>query len=173
MIKELIESGQLAYKELELKRGDFLIREGEQENFIYLVQSGALRAIKDIGDEEVTIRFAYKGSIVTSIPAFLNGKGSEIAIHCLRKAVLWQIKKDDFKNCLLENQANYSSYLNLLNELVNQFFEREVDLLIKSPIDRLERVLKRSPRVFQEIPHKYIANYLRMSPETLSRLLKS
>jgi len=37
----------------------------------------------------------------------------------------------------------------------------------------LERVLTRSPQLFQEIPHKYIAAYLRMSPETLSRLLNS
>ncbi|MEO0734297.1 MAG: Crp/Fnr family transcriptional regulator, partial [Bacteroidota bacterium] len=32
------------------------------------------------------------------------------------------------------------------------------------------RVLARSPRLFQEIPAKYIANYLRMTPETLSRI---
>jgi hypothetical protein len=34
-------------------------------------------------------------------------------------------------------------------------------------------VFKRSPQLFQEIPNKHIASYLRMSPETLSRLKKS
>jgi hypothetical protein len=42
--------------------------------------------------------------------------------------------------------------------------------LINAPAERYERVLKRSPKLFQEVPNKYIANYLRMSPETLSRL---
>ena len=45
--------------------------------------------------------------------------------------------------------------------------------MIADPRQRLQRVLGRSPRLFQEVPHKYIASYLRMSPETLSRLLNS
>jgi hypothetical protein len=52
-------------------------------------------------------------------------------------------------------------------------FEREKDILTYSPLKRYQRVLKRSPQLFQEIPNKYIASYLRMSPETLSRLKKS
>ena len=51
--------------------------------------------------------------------------------------------------------------------------ERELDLLTSSPHERIQRVLKRSPQVFQEIPAKYIASYLRMTPETLSRILNS
>jgi hypothetical protein len=57
-----------------------------------------------------------------------------------------------------------------LEDLVVQQLEREKDLLINAPGERFERVLTRSPKLFQEIPNKYIANYLRMSPETLSRL---
>jgi CRP-like cAMP-binding protein len=51
--------------------------------------------------------------------------------------------------------------------------ERENDLIIYSPQKRVERVFKRSPQLFQEIPQKYIASYLRMTPETLSRILKN
>ncbi len=51
--------------------------------------------------------------------------------------------------------------------------EREQDLLINSPEERYRRVLKRSPQLFQEVPHKYIAAYLRMPPETLSRVKKA
>ena len=65
------------------------------------------------------------------------------------------------------------TYNQLLKELMATFYEREVDLLTSSPAERLERVRKRSPQLFQEVPHKYIASYLRMSPETLSRMLKS
>jgi hypothetical protein len=50
---------------------------------------------------------------------------------------------------------------------------REIDLLTDSPTMRLERILKRSPQLFNEIPLKYIASYLRMTPETLSRIRKS
>jgi hypothetical protein len=54
--------------------------------------------------------------------------------------------------------------------VITQQIEREIDLLTVSPTERLKRVLERSPNVFQEVPLKYIASYLRMTPETLSRL---
>ena len=64
-------------------------------------------------------------------------------------------------------------WTSMLEELVLQQIEREKDILTNSPKERYNRVLKRSPQLFQEIPNKYIANYLRMTPETLSRLKKS
>ncbi len=61
----------------------------------------------------------------------------------------------------------------MMQQLVYQQLEREVDLLTQSPKERYKRVLKRSPQLFQEIPARHIASYLRMTPETLSRLKKS
>jgi len=50
--------------------------------------------------------------------------------------------------------------------------EREIDLVTYSPKERLDRLFNRSPHLFQLFPHKYIASYLRMTPETLSRMLR-
>ena len=61
----------------------------------------------------------------------------------------------------------------MLENLITQQMEREVDLLIESPAERLKRILERSPNLFQHVPLKYIANYLRMTPETLSRIRNS
>lgn len=61
----------------------------------------------------------------------------------------------------------------ILGDLIIQQMERERDILTSSPLKRYKRVLKRSPQLFQEIPNKYIASYLRMTPETLSRIKKS
>ena len=76
-------------------------------------------------------------------------------------------------DAFLEDDANRQFWINTLENLVLQQMEREVDILTTSPKDRYQRVLKRSPQLFQEVPNRYIANYLRMSPETLSRLKKS
>lgn len=64
-------------------------------------------------------------------------------------------------------------WVKILENLVIQQMEREIDILTSSPKERYERVLKRSPQLFQHIPNRHIANYLRMTPETLSRLKKS
>lgn len=71
------------------------------------------------------------------------------------------------------DEKNKVHWMKILENLLLQQIEREIDILTNSPKERYLRVLKRSPLLFQEIPHKHIANYLRMSPETLSRLKKS
>ena len=83
------------------------------------------------------------------------------------------ISKTDFNALMNKNSKNKDLWKKLLEAFVIQQMERETDLLTTSPEARYQRILKRSPQVFQEIPHKYIASYLRMSPETLSRLKKS
>jgi hypothetical protein len=57
--------------------------------------------------------------------------------------------------------------------IITQQVERTIDLLTSSFSERLERVLKHSPDLFKEIPLKYIASYLRMTPETLSCIRKN
>ena len=73
----------------------------------------------------------------------------------------------------IKTEKNIILWTQILENLVIQQMEREIDILTNSPKERYLRVLKRSPQLFQEIPNKHIANYLRMSPETLSRLKKS
>lgn len=72
-----------------------------------------------------------------------------------------------------ESEESRQQYSRLLELLITQLIEREIDLLTTSPIERLNRVLLRSPHLFRHIPLKYIASYLRMKPETLSRIRKS
>jgi len=88
----------------------------------------------------------------------------------MRKSKVIRMNKNDFKEFVLANQEYTTLWRILLEELVLQQPEREVDLLNNSPAERYKRVYERSPQLFQEIPHKYIAAYLRMTPETFSRL---
>ncbi|MNY13906.1 hypothetical protein D3C86_1470610 [compost metagenome] len=83
------------------------------------------------------------------------------------------IRKEDFMQWIYSDIAYTQLWARLMEDLVVQQMEREIDLLTTAPKTRYERVLARSPQLFQQIPNKYIASYLRMSPETLSRLKKS
>lgn len=122
--------------------------------------------------EERIIRFGYKDNLLVLLDSFLTAQPSSFYIQAIKKSVLRVVTKQQFDN-FLEIERNGNLWKKILEDLVLQQLEREVDILTNSPKERYERVLKRSPQLFQEIPHRYIANYLRMSPETLSRLKKS
>lgn len=163
----------LSKKTIQLKRNDFLKLHQTIDTNIYLVESGSLRVYISDNDEEQNIRFAYSSNIIVALDSFLTGKSSPFSIQAIKKSVVNVILKSVFLEFVNKNEANREFYKNILEDLILQQMEREIDLLTDSPFERYSRVLKRSPQVFQEIPHKHIANYLRMSPETLSRIKKS
>jgi CRP-like cAMP-binding protein len=173
MIQDLLSSSETHWTEVQINRGDILSRAGEVEKYLYYVQSGALRAYTIDEDKEFTLRFAYQGSIFTSLSSFFSGEAGEMYIEALRSSVVLKCHKNDLDKFISASKERLQAYRFLLEELVIGCIERENDLLTQDPKARLDRVLKRSPQLFQEIPHKYIAAYLRMSPETLSRLLNS
>jgi len=158
---------------LVLKRNEFLIRPGTLEKNIYYVKEGTLRVTMNDHGEEHTIRFGYKGTLFTALDSFISGKPTVYCIQAIKKSELLVMSKNDFLGIIARDQELAEAYRNQMEQLVLQQMERETDLLTASPLDRYNRVMKRSPRLFQAIPSKYIASYLRMTPETLSRLKKS
>ena len=140
---------------------------------MYVIITGAVRVFQVTEFEEQTIRFGYEGSIITSLSSFITGKPSEFFIEALRKTNLKIISKQQLDQIVNESHESLNQYNRLLEALIVQQMEREIDLLTESPTKRLRRVLERSPNLFQEIPLKYIASYLRMTPETLSRIRNS
>lgn len=172
LLQEL-ESESVPWEERSFNRNEMLIQPGMVENNIYIIMSGAIRAFYVSEFEEHTIRLAYQGSIFTALDSFISGKPTELYLQCIRESTARAIKKSAFMNFIHASSNRMMAYQKLLEEFVLQQMEREIDILTYSPTERYNRVLARSPRLFQEIPSKYIASYLRMTPETLSRLKKS
>lgn len=160
-------------KEIQLERNEYLKVKGSIDTNIYLVIKGSLRIFVIDEYEEHTIRFGYKDNIIASLDSFLNEQPSDFYIQALKKTTLKSINKKKYISYIESSLENKKIWLSILESFVLQQMEREIDILTSSPIERYNRVLKRSPQLFQEIPNKYIASYLRMTPETLSRIKKS
>lgn len=160
-------------QDIEIKRNDYITTPGAINTNMYFVVSGSLRVFIEDQTEEHTIRFGYKNSFITALDSFLKDIPTTFYIQALKKCTLKVISKTNFHKCVNASKENQELWTQLLQELVHQQIERENDLIIYSPQKRFERVFKRSPLLFQEIPQKYIASYLRMTPETLSRILRS
>lgn len=168
-MKEIIE---LSEKTIVIDRNEFLKVKGSIDTNVYYVESGSLRVFVLDDCEEQVIRFGYKENLIVSLDSFLTGKPSVFFIQAIKKTVLKVITKEQIDD-FLKAESSMILWTKILENLIVQQLEREIDILTNSPKERYQRVLKRSPQLFQEIPNKHIANYLRMSPETLSRLKKS
>lgn len=172
IIETLLDADLFKEKKI-IQRYQFLKVKDETDTNIYFIEKGSVRIFMMDEDEERIIRFGYSGNIIVSLDSFLSGKPSDFYIQAIKKTEVKTASKKDFYQFIQSSDEHLKIWILVLEDLVLQQLEREKDLLINSPQERFERVLKRSPKLFQEIPQKYIANYLRMSPETLSRLKKS
>lgn len=160
-------------RKLVLNRNQLLKESGTIDTDIYWIENGSLKIYIVDNVEERIIRFGYDGNIIVSLDSFLSGNLSDFYIQAIKKTTVRIASKSDFLKYINLNENNLKIWNAILEDLVLQQVEREKDILINSPKERYKRVFKRSPKLFQLIPDKYIANYLRMTSETLSRLKKS
>ncbi|MVZ66991.1 cyclic nucleotide-binding domain-containing protein [Sphingobacterium sp. DK4209] len=163
---------ELSEKTITVERNEFLKVKGSIDTNVYYIVSGSVRIFVLDDYQEQTIRLGYKDNIIVLLDSFITETPSELFIQAIKKTVVRVISKSQI-NTFLKIQINRDMWVNMLETLIIQQFEREIDILTNSPKERYLRVLKRSPQLFQEVPHRHIANYLRMSPETLSRLKNS
>jgi len=169
----LLEEEGIWHQTKKLKRNEFLKKANSIDTKLYYIESGSVRMFVDDGIEEKTIRFGYERNFIGAIDSQLTEKPSPIYIQALKETHIKSVLKSDLDNLNEKSTKALSLWTAILESLVYQQMEREYDLLTSSPSKRYQRVLKRSPQLFQLIPHKHIASYLRMTPETLSRIKKS
>lgn len=169
---EKLNTAQLWEGEKVLERSEYLKVQGSTDTNIYFIKEGTLRIYVVDEFEEHTIRFGYQDNIIAALDSYITEQPSDIFIQALKKTEVWWISKKKYRDFILSDDENIQIWHQLLEQLVFQQLERERDILTSSPLERYQRVLARSPQLFQEVPHKYIANYLRMTPETLSRVKK-
>lgn len=155
---------------VELKRNDYLIKKGQVESHLFYVISGNLRIFYPKDNDEVCVGFAYDHNLICSYPSFILNQPSDYYLQALTKLKLAKINRSDFYQSLDKIPKLERCWRMITEEALLGKIEREVEMLTFSPEERYERLLERSPHVFQLIPKKYIASYLRMTPETLSRI---
>lgn len=157
-------------RDITLKRNEFLLEKGTTETQLFYVIEGSMRIYFPHEAEEICVGFAYDHSLICSYPSFIQNKPSLYNIQALSKTTLAAISKKDFYSLFDAHRELETTWRMLEEDALIGKIERETEMLTFTPEERYHRLLKRSPQVFQIIPRKYIASYLRMTPETLSRI---
>ncbi len=173
ILKAKIDQANLWHKEITLNRNEYLKVMGSTNTNLYYIQSGSLRIFIEDEYQEHTIRLGYQNNFIAALDSFITNQPSDLYIQAIKKCELQVLTKKAFNQFIQQDTEHLLLWQKMTEYLIYQQLEREIDILTHSPKERYRRVLARSPQLFQEIPSKYIASYLRMTPETLSRIKKS
>ena len=107
---------------------------------------------------------------VTSFHSFITHEPAVENIQLLEGRILWAISKETLTN--LFNQ--YHEIERLMRIAYEKYYirleERFVNAQFKTASERYENLLRQSPHILERVPLGYIASYLGISQETLSRI---
>jgi CRP-like cAMP-binding protein len=153
-----------------LRRGDFLCALGKTEQHVWFVAEGVLRLYYPVEEEEVCVGFAYENNVLSSFPSYIRQQPSTFSIQALTDCTVLGISRSDFQQARERWPGVALFWGDLLAFALVGTIEREIEIATTTPEARYHNLLARAPHLFQLVPLKYIASYLRIKPETLSRV---
>ena len=160
----------LNFKHTTIKRNDFLLKEGKVCDFIAFVNSGVIRHYHLKDGKEITCDVTLKNSFITDFRSFTQGIPSEYNFQILKNAELFIIKKRELLE-LYNNNKNIETLGRIMAEQVAlRMIDTAMSLSSDKPQERIEKLIIQRPDLFQEVPQRYLANLLGISPESLSRI---
>ncbi len=151
-------------------KNDHLLQEGKICRQLYFVEQGALRGYYMLEGRQITHWFGFENDFVTSFHSFITGQPAVEIIQLLEGSVLWGISKEKLTD--LFNQ--YHEIERLVRIAYEKYYlrleERFVNAHFKTAAERYENLLLQTPHILERVPLGYIASYLGISQETLSRI---
>ena len=120
----------------------------------------------------VCIGYPEEMALIMDVESFFTEKPSAYYIQAIKKTEVKLINKKLIKQLLQKYPELNESWNEFLYQIILVMAKREKEILSSTPEERYKSLICRSPQLFQEVPSKYIASYLRMAPETLSRIKK-
>lgn len=154
-----------------LKKNEYLVREGEIPDKIAFVISGLFRAFYLTNKaEEKTIVFRGKGKVLSTYSSFVKNENSKFSIQALEDSTVLYISIKDFEDLILGDnfwQIITGKYF------MNIYIEKEArerELLSNDAKTNYEKFLRDYPGFINKINHYHIASYLGISNVSLSRI---
>jgi CRP-like cAMP-binding protein len=156
-----------------VSRGEKWINEGQHEHDIGFVLEGNMRHYYTRDGEEKTTYFYFENHLVSSYISAVTGKPSLLTIEALTDCHLLAFPYQQLK-ALYDQSPTWERFGRLLAEyLAFGLEERMAGLLMLSPEERyLELLQGNKHKIIERIPQHYIANYLGITPVSLSRIRK-
>jgi putative transcriptional regulator, crp/fnr family len=155
---------------LHKKKGSFLVKEGQAISSFFLLTKGLVRSFYRKGTTEITQWFSIEGENVAATHSLYDQQPSHEYIECLEDCDFLYLAGSDI-NALCERHNCFNTlYRKLIEEYCKIIENRLFSMQTMSAQERYLLLLKQRPQLVQRVPLGYIASYLGISQETLSRV---
>ena len=155
---------------MKFAKGDMILKEGDLCDSIYYIEKGLIRQFYFKNGKEVTEHLGEDHTIVMCIESLFKEEPTRLQVEALEPTLMYGLPKKRLEEEAIHNTNIQMLYRKILEEslIISQV---HADLVrFESAQNRYKKMCKLSPQVILRAPLVYIANYLHMTPETLSRV---
>ena len=151
---------------------EFLHQANEVCKYEAFLEKGIMRSFYKINEDEIINQFFFEGQWVADYESFISQTSSKVNIQALEGCQLYLMTKEDIDDL--------STQISNWDKLAKLFFEklylkkekRNASLLLESAEERYLNLVKHQPQLINRVPQFYIAQYIGIKPESLSRIRK-
>lgn len=156
----------------EFPKRTVLLKVNQKENYLSYVEKGIIRFCIPKDLEDLTFGFAFAGNFVSAYDFFLTRKPSTYQLETITETILWSLTYEDLQHIYAETEIGNKMGRLAVEELFLKKSMRELTLLTDSAEQRYLNLFVEQPQLLQLIPLKYIASYIGITPQALSRIRK-
>jgi CRP-like cAMP-binding protein len=151
-------------------RKQHLITVGETENYLSFIEKGSTRFYIPGDLDDFTFSFSFAGEFVSAYDSFLTRKPCSYNVQALEETILWRISFEDLNTIYAETEIGNTIGRLASEGLYLENFKREISLLTQTAEERYLALFSEQPEILKYIPLKYIASYIGITPQALSRI---
>jgi CRP-like cAMP-binding protein len=155
-----------------LKRKEVLLREGDFCKHVYFIKKGCIRYYHTLEGVEHTGQFFFENGWYTDLDSFLSGQASRQTIEALEASEIILLPKTALDQ-LYRLIPQFERFGRLMAEKAFLGLRNRTEMLsMQNPEERYLNLIKQRPKLIERIPQHYIASYLGIKPQSLSRIRK-
>lgn len=166
-----IEMVQQYFEPVSFSKNTVIEETGKVPNYLYYIVSGYLRLFyMDENGNEVTTHINCPPGFFTSYSHFISRTVSDHNVECITACELLRITKENLDLLVNESQAMKDFSISVFQHSITYNENRSRELSALNAEQRYLKLLKDYPEIIQHVPIQYIASFLGMKPESLSRI---
>jgi CRP-like cAMP-binding protein len=155
---------------MKFAKNEMILKEGDICRNIYYVDHGLIRQFYYKNGKEVTEHLGEDHTIFMCIESLFKEQPTKLQVEAIEPTIIYALPKVQLESVALHNVNIQILYRKILEEslIISQI---HADLVrFETAQDRYRKMCKLNPQVVLRAPLVYVANYLQMTPETLSRV---
>ena len=155
---------------IQLNKGEYLQLEGDVSRFLGMVDVGLIRVFYRRAGEEMTEFLACENEIFYDCESFFRRTPSKRYIQMLEPSTLYLATKEDLDELCKENREIRIFFRCLTEQLLRKMKKKTLNCVFENAKARYDNLINENSEYVLRVPSIFVASYLGVTPETLSRI---